>query len=254
MPRRFNYTGRKKISRSDVGISILRKEGKIPEFRAELDLSRYGLPDDAPVFVEAYRQSSWMRFDYGTVGSVVEPEIRGLTEFDDPDDIRFRVKITSSETPHGRLVAIADRLRPKPARADEEGRVPLLPVKREDLNGEIWRVEITDMPRLLVSHTISDKHAVARSPEFLSLVYPAAFRVVLSRVLIIENHRDTEDSDDWKSLWLRFATGLLGSSAVLPDEDGSGAEEWIDNAVSAFSRQHKVTTRFAEIWKGGAEE
>jgi hypothetical protein len=31
------------------------------------------LPTDAKVFVEAYRQTNWMRFDFGTIGAVQAP-------------------------------------------------------------------------------------------------------------------------------------------------------------------------------------
>jgi len=80
------------------------------------------------VFVEAYRQTSWMRFDFRTVGAVTAPKDCSLTEFDSPEDILFRVKVTQANDTHV-LLAEADRIpltRPEPS---DDKRIPLLPVK-----------------------------------------------------------------------------------------------------------------------------
>ena len=73
MQRRFNYTGRKRIHRKDVKFSIVSVVNEIA-FDANLDgLRNYDLPRDAFVFVEAYRQTNWMRFYFGTIGAISSP-------------------------------------------------------------------------------------------------------------------------------------------------------------------------------------
>ena len=112
MLRRFNYTGRVRLLREDVKFKLKNESNGAWSFEATLALDEYELPNDALVAVEAYRQTSWMRFDFGTIGAILQPSDRQLTEFDSPEDILFRVRVTSPgtpEEPHGLLLAEADR-------------------------------------------------------------------------------------------------------------------------------------------------
>jgi hypothetical protein len=68
MRRRLNYTGRVKINRSDVFIAIQKKD-ELLIFDADLKLDDYGLPADSQIYIEAYRQTVWMRFLFGTVAN-----------------------------------------------------------------------------------------------------------------------------------------------------------------------------------------
>src|SRR5688572_6879666 len=110
MIRRLNYTGRIKIHRADVLLATRELDGVLV-FDADLRLQDYELPADALVFIEAYRQTKWMRFGFGTVATLQPPppEQRQLTEFESPEGIRFRVKITQAENEHI-LLADADRI------------------------------------------------------------------------------------------------------------------------------------------------
>lgn len=253
MARRFNYTGRKRLQRKDIAISLEPQEGTGGSFSARLDLGGYGFPKEAQLWVEAYRQTSWMRFGFGTIGNPEIPRDRQLNAFDNLEAVLFRVKVVTPGEPHGKLVGVLDRIRPgEPEDDEEDHRIPLLPVKPQDLGAEVWRVEIEDQPRLLVNSALGDGTALVKTPEFLGLVFPTALREILQRVLIDDAHRDTEDSDDWRSQWLRFATRIPGVDQNLPDEDGEGeVRDWIDEAVSAFCRGHDILRRFEAAWQAG---
>ena len=108
MIRRLNYTGRIKIFRSDLRLAT-REVGGALSFDADLRLIDYELPAEALVFVEAYRQTTWMRFSFGTVAAMQPPVDRWLHEFDSPDGILFRVKVTQAKDEHV-LLAVADRI------------------------------------------------------------------------------------------------------------------------------------------------
>jgi hypothetical protein len=149
-------------------------------FDAALELGEYELPADAHVFVEAYRQTTFMRFPHGTVAaprpSADQP--RRLTEFATPEGLLFRVKVTAMEGRAGVLLAEADRI---PISDDEEQpdkRLALLPPAPGDLGQETWRVDFSGVngPLLLVNRQVGDWKGVAASPLFRSLVYPAAIR------------------------------------------------------------------------------
>jgi hypothetical protein len=114
MLRRFNYTGRKKIKQEDVPIQLIGK-GPVLEFEADFaSLTKYEIPADAKLFVEAYERAAYMRFDFGTVGSISTPTRaeRLLTEFEGSDAIRFRVKVVDAGH-EGQLLAEADGIFPR---------------------------------------------------------------------------------------------------------------------------------------------
>src|SRR4030095_6528310 len=109
MSRRLNFTGRKKISRTDAIIRLLRNDNTLG-FVADLRLGDYQLGDteSAPrVFVEAYRSASmlWKRFDFGRIGTIKAPAESSLEEFGAPDGILFRVKVSADGEYLGKLLA-----------------------------------------------------------------------------------------------------------------------------------------------------
>jgi hypothetical protein len=249
--RRLNYTGRKKIRRDDVSIALHEKPNVPATFDADLSkLSGYKLPDDGVVSVEARQQTRWMRFGYGTVGRITPAADRTLTEFDSPDGILFSVKVTAVTGDAGKLLAEADGIPVRfPGEADER-RNPLLPVKSDDTGHEVYRLDFSnDPPMLLVNRAAGDKDAIARSPLFMSIVYPAVLREILNRILYVEEFDDPDDDgENWQARWLRFAGGLAGVGSVPPKDDGD-RDQWIDDAVAAFAKQQTMLDRFIADWR-----
>ncbi len=247
--RRFNYTGRKKLKREHTIVYVRPSGNGLTEFDAQLSLSAYDLPRGAPVYIEAYRQTSWMRFPCGTVEQVVLPSDRTLSEFDAPEGVLFRVKVTSPSDPEGLLLAEADQVRPKEPEDTDQSRISLLPVKPDDdLGDQVYRIDLTDRPLLLINSGIGDWRAVARDPVFISLVYPAAMRTILVYILKIERHFDTEDMTSWKSQWLYYAEHLPGIDDVPTEDQSERIDDWIDEAISSFCRQNRITHMFGQYW------
>lgn len=253
--RTLNYTNRKRIRREDAQIAI-RDDMSGNFFDANLKLTSYKLPVDARVFVEAYRQTQYMRFDFGPASAVRPPDDRHLSSFDSVEGILFRVKVITTADKHGLLVAEADQIRPRRSMNEDDNRIPLLPVvPDENLGDEVWRIEFDDHQTLLkVNSTFGDWRVLAREPAFLSLVYPSVFRTVLGRVLFEEKHRDTDDEDDWRSCWLRFATGLPGVSDPPAEGDEDRIEDWIDSAAAAFCQRANIRTTWERYWTGAQEQ
>jgi hypothetical protein len=248
--RRLNYTGRVRIRREDVLIHVGSADEGFP-VSANLALGEYDFPSDALVSLEAYRQTTWMRFPYGTVGDIQapQPENRSLAEFDVPDGVLFRLKITQAGDKHI-LLGVADRI-PAGSPSDDADREPLLPVVPAQLGDEIWQLDASDEPRLLVNKSVvSDWRQLAISPVFVALVYPAALRQILESILLWQQHRDVDDEYDWRSKWLRFAIFLPGVDRELPDkEDEDATKQWIADAVAAFSEKLTLGEKFAEAWQ-----
>lgn len=139
MIRRLNYTGRRKIPREHINITLFRNGG-VEEFDAVIRTANLGLPETARVFVEAYHKSDWMRFDYGTVGAPAIPSDRRLTVFYSGARLLFRVKVVSAGEESGKILAEADRLTPLSSDNDRD-RDALLPIRIVgNLGDQIWRV------------------------------------------------------------------------------------------------------------------
>lgn len=97
--------------------------------------------------------------------------------------------------------------------------------------------------------TPSDWRQLAQSPVFVALVYPAVLRQVLADILA-GGHRDTDDEEEWRSKWLRFAALLPGMNPRPPekDEGEEAAPRWADDAVAAFARKLTLRTKFTAAW------
>jgi hypothetical protein len=253
--RRLNFTGRKEIRREDVSIALQVKPNTPVTFDADLTkLAEYKLPGDATVSVEARLQTRWMRFGYGAVGAITPAADRALTEFDSTDGILFSVKVTAVSGDPGKLLAEAVGIPVRLPGEAEERRNPLLPVKSDDIGHEVYRLDFSnDPPILLINRAAGDKDAIVRSPLFMSIVYPAALREILNRIIHIEDLDDPDDDgESWQARWLKFASALPCVGPVPPKDDGD-RDQWIDDAVAAFAKQQSMLDRFLAGWqKGGA--
>lgn len=248
MLRRFNYTDRKRIRRDDV--SIVTRTAAGPAFDADLSLlTTYDFDRQCCVYVEAYRKTTWMRFNFGLVGAIAPPPDRSLGRFGVADGVQFRVKVTDPSSNH-RLVAEADGI---PLREADGSTVPtesLLRIVPAPLDAEVYRLEYDAQgPILEISRNAGDKSEIAKDPAFASLVYPAVFKDILTRILLVEEHDDMENLGLWQSLWLKFAGELrnVGPRPALDADDE--LEEWIRDAVTSFARSTDVLAKFARHWE-----
>lgn len=251
MPR-LNFTGRRRIAQDHVKISVSAADGQNC-FSARLNLETYGFPETAAVIVEAYRQLELSRFEFGTVTRPIPPPNCRLGEFGALEGVKFRVKVVSNDAPKGRLLGVADRIVASDQAIDRIRRIPLINVKGHDLGREVWKIDFADEPILLINYRLAEKHALARSGVFQSLVLPEVLRSILTRILLVDQYRYFEDENDWAARWLRFASSFPGVGGVPEDEDAELDAEWIDSAVSAFCQWRGTDRLFKEFW-GDSEQ
>jgi hypothetical protein len=254
--RRLNFTRRRRIARGDVTVRLV----PTPDGRARLDarfaLEKYALPPSARVFVEAYRQTSWQRFDYGTVAALAAAGPAVLQDFGTAQGVRFRVRVVDPTGNGGppRVLALVDDLRPL-APPEGKGGLSLLPIEWGEFEAHTWRLEVDEEtgPLLRISRTlVSDREAFVGSREFVSLVLPVVLQRVLERALLQATETEADEDEGWAADWLRLAQGLPGVGP--PPERGPGGllsddeEDWIDEAVEAFAKKHAIAERFAAWW------
>lgn len=235
--RRINSTNRKRIGQDAVDIRLLETApGSPPQATAKLDLAALNFPPSAGVAIEAYRSSSLMRFDCGTIGDLHVPELMVLDEIDVGGNIQFRVKVVDREDVVGRLLGSAQRIHPK-SKEDEDGRRSLLPIRYDDLGPEIWRVagDEDEPPALVLNYRATGlENRIFTDPLVRGLLMPAAFRIVLERLVSL-TPPDDDDETDWKKEWLRFCEEELQIEGSPYDGDAEEKSAWVREAVATFA-------------------
>jgi hypothetical protein len=253
MIRRFNYTGRVKIPRSRVDISlIVDKDGRY--FRAKLDLDGLDLPSDASIYIEANYKGVYQRFPFGTVAHFKEPANTILNELPDTEIAYFDVAIVDETGEVGLLLGKAKGIAVSTDGIPND-RIPLLPVNPTDLKNQFWKLSFDSSddgrPVLEINKNIPEIFEIARNDvKFISLVYPTAFRGVLVK-LLEEGDFDAED-DSWVSDWLKFINSVLGIKN-LPEIDNEGEnltpeqEAWVDECVNEYCKRLHLFEKFTAL-------
>ncbi len=239
MLRKLNFTERTRIPRSAVQITLRRESDGVLAFDPVLDLSSVAAPAASRVYVEALYRTSYMRFDFGTLGNLTPPEDRRLSEIDSGSVVRFRVKVVDNAASTHRIVASADDITVSASSTDGGTRVPLLEVNFRDLGDLPWRVELeANGPVLELNNRVEGIERLARhDAAFFALVYPAAVREILTSILVIEQYDVTEETNEWWSLWIRWARALTDAPVPAEIED---RRIWIDEVTAAFCGRHDV--------------
>lgn len=258
MIRRFNYTGRRRIPRDCVAVALRDGGNGLRHVDARFELDDLRLPPEARLFLEAYHRRSFMRFQYGTVASPVPPPDVRLTEIPDPRAVSFRLKVVDIGGAAHRLLAVADRIRPRLGEDKQGARVPLLEVEIDDIGDAVWRLDFPPGgdPVLVVNGQIDGIREIAqRDGQFQATVFPAVLKDVLLHILVVEGDSEpVPDDADWRSNWLRFVDGFHDEAP--PRRGGDVADlrpqlDWIDAAVSAFCRRLRAREVFQDARESG---
>lgn len=249
MKKTVNFTGRKKIFRSEVEISTIDRNGAI-SFDAKFKFEDKKYPNTAKVYVEPYYKYSFMRFDFGTVGNIQTPKTRDLVDIPNEDNIQFRIKIVDETKGNGKIYAHATNL--KPNNKELVGKDAILPINFIDLDQEVWKVSFeAETPFLEINKKIKDgKDFIKKNPLIHSLVLPAALRIILSRIINDKEEYD-EEGDLWQNRWIRFVKQNLFVNREVPETDDEERikEEWLDEVVSSFARKFYLFDKFIKEFK-----
>lgn len=241
MIRRLKFTGRIRIQRNDLHIDLFDRNGK-RHFDARLNLTGYGLPENAHVFIDAYHRTGFERFSFGMVQNIAPQSDCVLTQFDNQTIPLFRIKVVDRIEKAGRILASMERVRPNSLNGMDLGAESLLWIEYVDLGERIWVLDLEGVwPTLQVNSRIPDIHLlISTDPQFSALVYPEAYRQVLRRILISDKFFDPNMDDDWPSLWLNFALSLVPREPLTESTAIAELNQWIEDVVNAFSRKSEL--------------
>lgn len=236
--RRLNYTGTKRIRQTDIEVIVDRAEEGI-SLDASFRLADYSLPETAEVVLEAYLEWNVMRFDFGTVGMQRAPESLLLTQFDNPADVLFRLKVLGTGDQLGLILAEADRIKPSDLSHREDAR-SFVAVRSANLGAVVWRVTFEPQPVLEVNDRLGDWQSFVRRSAVKAFVLPEVVRQVLKQA--IEN--EDEDENAWQYSAMKLAPIACGP--VPRSEDEEEVEAWIDEVVRKFAHRFR-------LWRGITE-
>jgi hypothetical protein len=131
-------------------------------------------------------------------------------------------------------------------------RLPLLYVNPTDLKNQFWKLTFDSSddgrPTLEINKNIPEVSEMAKNDiKFISLVYPAAFRGVL--IKIIEGGEFDAGADSWISQWLKFLNIALGIKSLPDTENDNGIlteeqENWIDECVNEYCKKFQLFEKF----------
>lgn len=236
MIRHFNQTGRVRILREHVDLSLQPgREGQPRVFDLSLSLGEYNFDPEANIRVEAAVSNVSQRWQFGTVGQFTPPPEyeRRMTEV--PSTARFRIFVVKSDD-SGLLLGAADGIAPT------QDASSLLPIQEDDIGDEVWRLDFSSVgePLLLLNNSVDNISGIVRSDaKFRSLVMPEVLRAILLRAVVIERQDPDDDQSQW-NLWFETARSILprreapnlSADASLTQE----ATEWIDDVVQVFAQ------------------
>ena len=250
--RQINHTGRKRLTSEDVAIGLDNEASPLTFEVNRLSLDRHNLPSDALVRIEAYHATNYARFPLGTVADPVLPGKITLPQFNIPDGIRFRVKVTSvAEPDKGQLLAAGTGITPSWV---DGGKESLLPVRPDDTLGqEVYRLSFEEGTVLLINDKINQWREASRDPLFKALVYPTLLRMILIRILLDRDQFEEDGEEEWPRNWIAFTRSRLGMGEPpeLLEEGAEPVNNWIDQAVGAFCRSNSSYNGFARRWELG---
>ena len=243
MKRKLNYTGRKRIKRERISITLNRKGSSIISFSLNrLDIDDMNLPPESKIYVEAYYRTELKRFEFGSVADRTSPSSPSLGELAYPENLKFRILIVKPES--SAVLAHATGIIPK----DSVDKNSILPVEFKDLDVEIWRVEYEGdggRPILFINNKIPNIQNIARQNSlFFVHVYPVVIREIMFHMVFVDKIDSTNDpSVEWHKEWLGFSRGLgvtIPETLNLDDDnfDKDDAIKWIEEVVSAFSNRY----------------
>lgn len=243
--RRFNYTGRIRLSREHMKFYTYSYPDASIYFNASLNFEEYKLPAESRVVVEVYRQHTNRRFELGSPIDEILSLEEDISDFSTVDNIKFRVKVISEIKP-GLLLAQADKIAARAEHQDQTATSSLLKVRpNKDLGQEVFKLNIGTEPELLINANIGNWRELILEPKFVCLVFPSILRQVLVQILFIDGNFDI-DSDDWSSQWLNYALKLVNTD--LPEgDDNETIQDWIDQVVSTFSRKFRMLREYKKV-------
>jgi hypothetical protein len=232
------------IRRSDVSVRLFDRPDGTLEFELALDMKRYtDLPPLADVIVECYTITHLERFPWGTVEHpcIEHCKLTGLSSGDRP---LFRVKVIDPKEHDGLLLAAIDEVRAK----EHNSLLPIIWKSKDEMGQLFWLIHFVPgselQPELWMNKDVPGLYDAVRqhNPLVCGLVLPAAYKIVLQKLIIDDDVEEWFEDGSLLGRWLRFcrSLGVEPFENLPPDDDDweDSRNAWIEKVVSLFAQIH----------------
>lgn len=233
--RTFNYTGRKKIERENISISIVEHKNSILKLTVDLDLSSYGFNVDSLVYLENQKGARFSRILLSRYQPRIVLQDVEIDQIEDLSDLQLFIKVVDPNSK--KLIGLATRIKLDLADNKDGRRVGIFEVKSIDLTsaGVLWRVDCEDgIYTLQLEKELGPKESVVRGDIFRQYILPAAAREVFLRIIHSGDWSNVDNPDEASNadLWMKLA-GDLGVGPFDRDHsnDTDLVFEWVDEVI-----------------------
>ena len=255
MRRRLNYTGRIRIPRERVSVSITSADGNSEQCHVVFNSEGISIAPDSRIYLEAYSRGDQVRFDLGTLSQSATHKPYSLGHLSNLRSVRFRLLVVESGKSGGRILAAADHLIASRPDAGDHDRRSILPVDFRDLGQEVWRLAFaSDQVTLLLNRRIPDIRQMALGNDILRLtVLPAALREITLRLYLsprdsaTSGDNEVDDESDWRVVWRRFLSGLVGPDRLQAVQEGSLDDAWELAETASNALADGLTGEFSRL-------
>lgn len=268
--KRFNYTGRKTITRNDQFSAAKHPH---PKRGTRLDLM-ITLHDDlvkdcsgSELYLDLMISggTGYRRFKLGEIDEGSWEESIDLTDVDPDDQLVLTIKAVDQ---HTKVILASSKPvspeSPDPSRPPGEAQArSLLGLRKGPLDGVVYKVEFSEDegPIVYLNEKLDDASsagivAFARtSPLFTSVVWPSVLKEVLTYYLDNGDPMDVvAEPDSLSAKWHAFARRLTGEEGpdFEKELDREEIRKWIDDVVAAFASSPGVAAveTFANAVRG----
>ena len=245
MTRRFNFTGRERLTSEEFFAKTVSENPLVASL--SLNLRNTPLAPSGAVYIEAYSGTVSQRFDCGTVSDLRVPHEVNLSAIETGGSILFRVKVVNPD--NGLILASGDRLR-LVGEGEDPKRRPLLAVRSVDyLEEEIWKIDVSlnDPPVLLLNMKIPDfKDRLVADPLIGGAILVPALRQILAVLL------EDMEGGEWQEDWTKFVKAVHPEAEIDRELDSQETAIQIDAIVSVFAETHGFARKCVSL-NGGMD-
>ena len=250
MKRTFNYTERKRVEQKHIQVRLIEQSTNQTLIEVGIDLTDYGFPQTAKVFIEIRGESTFARRE---LENPFNPSFHQQFKFETsevPENPIFHIRVFEPGST-GLLLGLADTVKfvnPENIITRQDA---LLTVRWGDIGQEIWQMayDPLDGPTLKLSKNLQESiKKFETDPMFVGCVVPQAFRRVLEYAILSEDDFDVHDDENWFHEWHRWMSSVNQLRPVasrlegIDPNDEDELQNWIDEAVGDFSKMS--TNRF----------
>lgn len=262
MYKRFNFTGKKKLSWKgndrDLVIQLAQHEGENYELSILFNLDRFlEQHKNNLVYVTPYIGNASVVNFFGTVGEV-NNEVKEINISDLSPISLIKLSVSVVDEKNNSVTIYADRVKPEEVVIDKKEQS-----KSQKLQSSLFNFKNTPLdvpyqvkcisgerPQVLCNSRINFKEKLSSSAYLQSIVMPSIFREVLIKYMFDEELED----EDWLENVFKFISENLTDEKYPDRVNGSFVKksetlDWIEMVTDRFASKQK----FVEVFNNYSE-